>query len=279
MPELPEVETIVRGLRRQILGLEIIEARLRRADMLKKPRVARRRFDSHFSGKKFVAVDRLGKFLLFTLSDQSRLVAHLGMTGKFVLADGKEPQSAYLCSQFFFKNGRRLDHIDLRRFGRLEIYRPGEKISLLERLGADPLSTGFGAENLRPLIFGRNGKRRKRAMHTLLMDQSLISGVGNIYASEALFRSRIRPQRRADKVKRGEIEALAGSLRSVLEEAIAAGGTTVSDYRRVDDKPGNFRLMLNVYDREGDDCRQCGTPIKRLRLGGRSAFYCAKCQI
>ncbi|HEX7343706.1 MAG TPA: bifunctional DNA-formamidopyrimidine glycosylase/DNA-(apurinic or apyrimidinic site) lyase [bacterium] len=279
MPELPEVETIVRGLREQVLGHEITSARLLKTDMLRSPRRASRKFNDFFRGRKFVEIDRIGKFMLFTLNDGSHLVAHLGMTGKFVVTNGRRPDPRYLCSQYTFQSGQRLDHIDVRRFGRLEIHAPGSKIPIIERLGPDPLSPGFSAQALRPLLFGLSGRRRQRAMHTLLLDQSLISGVGNIYASEALFRAGIRPQRRADRVQLKELGVLADSLRQVMEEAVAAGGTTVNDYRRVDDKPGDFVDMLNVYDREGEPCHRCKAQIKRIRLGGRSAYYCPKCQL
>ena len=278
MPELPEVETIVRDLREQILDLEITKSRLLRTDMLRSPRRASQRFKVFFVGKQFEAVDRIGKFLLFTLNDGSRLVAHLGMTGKFVVTNSHLPDPPYLCSQYVFQNGRRMDHIDVRRFGRLEIYPPGSNIPIIGRLGPDPLSPGFSPQTLHPLLFGHSGRRRQRAMHTLLLDQSLISGVGNIYASEALFRSGIRPQRRADRVRLRELGTLANSLRQVMQEAVAAGGTTVNDYRRVDDKPGGFVAKLNVYDRKGQSCRRCKTAIKRVILGGRSAYYCPECQ-
>jgi formamidopyrimidine-DNA glycosylase len=278
VPELPEVETIVRGLRRRILGIEIQAVRLIRADMLKRPRRASRKFKDFFVGRQFEAVDRVGKFLLFTLNDGSCLVAHLGMTGKFVVTNGRFPDPPYLCSQYSFGNGQRLDHMDVRRFGRLEIYGPGSKIPIIGRLGPDPLSAEFSPQTLHPLLFGRSGRRRQRAMHTLLLDQSLVSGVGNIYASEALFRAGIRPQRHAHRVRLKELVALADALRQVMQEAVAAGGTTVNDYRRVDDKPGSFVASLNVYDREAQPCRNCGANIKRTILGGRSAYYCPKCQ-
>lgn len=161
----------------------------------------------------------------------------------------------------------------------MELYEAGQAIELLERLGVDPLSPGFGKDSLKALVYRRNGRsRRNRAIHTLLLDQNLISGVGNIYASEALFRAGIRPQRSAARITTAEREKLAESLPDVLSEALWAGGTTVSNYRRVDDKPGEFHLLLRVYGRESEPCRRCGTAIKRSVLGGRSAYYCSKCQ-
>lgn len=278
MPELPEVETIVRELRERILNCPIAGARLCRPDLLKTGRVKRKDFARFLEGRTFQEITRRGKYLIFTLDNGGTLLAHLGMTGKFVVAGQRAPQPPHLCSQFLFADGHRLDHIDLRRFGRLEIYAPHAEIERLASLGPDPLSAHFGADALKPVIHARNGRRRRRAMHTLLLDQNLISGVGNIYASEALFRASIRPQRSAERVKTNELEPLARALKQVMRDAIAAGGTTVSDYRRVDDKPGNFVAFLNVYDREGEACRRCGQAIKRIRLGGRSAFFCPTCQ-
>ena len=167
----------------------------------------------------------------------------------------------------------------MRRFGRLELYNKNEVIPILDRLGIDPLLDDFNAEIIWKLRKGGSRKKpRTRAIHTLLMDQHLIAGVGNIYASEALFRAGVRPQRRAGRLTQQECKRLAPSLKDILQAAVAHGGTTVNDYRRVDDKPGDFLSMLQVYDRAGEPCRKCGTDIVRLPLNGRSAFYCPICQ-
>jgi formamidopyrimidine-DNA glycosylase len=279
MPELPEVETVVRELRAQVLNYRITHAELLRADLLKNLGCDATDFAAFFAGGTFISVERQGKYLLFTLDHGSRLLAHLGMTGKFIVAGEKDPPPKWLCSQYHFKGGLRLDHVDVRRFGRLEIHPKGADIPVLKRLGIDPLSKAFNAKALPTLVLSRAGnKRRTRAIHTLLLDQSLIAGVGNIYAAEALFRAGIRPTRQAGKITKAELERLAKSIQTVLKEAVKAGGTTISDYRRVDDKPGGFRIRLRVYSREGELCRICGKTVKRVVLGGRSAYYCPLCQ-
>ena len=279
MPELPEVETVVRELRVQVLHRRIIRAKLLKLDMLKNSSRGARGFARFFPGRFFQAVERFGKFILFTLDDERKLLAHLGMTGKFTTAREGDPQPRWLCSQYHFEEGLRLDHVDVRRLGRLEIYPPGLNVPVLQRLGIDPFSPDFGPDTLRILIKNRSGtKRRTRAIHTLLLDQSLIAGVGNIYAAEALFRAGVRPSRQAGKLTIANIEVLAAALKNVMQEALKAGGTTISDYRRVDDKKGGFLLMLKVYGREGEPCRACDQPIRSLKLGGRTAYYCARCQ-
>ncbi len=276
MPELPEVETIVRQLRNYAIGRRIDKAELLRESMLKRSTLP---FDDFFRNCSFAKIDRRGKYIIFSLDNGSRLLAHLGMTGKFVVSENENTADKHLCSRYIFDDGGCLDHIDIRRFGRLETYRENESIPVLERLGIEPLSDDFDASSLKAVISTRNGKTvRTRAIHTLLMDQRLIAGVGNIYASEALFRAGIRPVRKASRVKKKELPLLAESLKKVMEESLEEGGTTVSDYRRVDDKPGNFKEFLRVYGRAGEPCRKCGTEIKRIRLNGRSAFFCPECQ-
>ncbi len=279
MPELPEVETIVRGLRAQILDIPIANARLLRRDVLKNSGVKPAQFANFFQSKSFRSVERLGKFILFELNTGDKLLAHLGMTGKFIIGRRNAPLPDHLCSQIFFADPIRLDHVDVRRFGRLELYTRDAEIPVLNRIGPDPLAPSFGWRTMQTLIFTRNRSgRRRRAVHTLLLDQSLISGVGNIYAAEALFRAGIRPQRRADRITSKELERLTEALRQVLLDALEAGGTTVNDYRRVDDKPGEFRSLLQVYAREGEPCKRCRTGIRRVRIQNRSAFFCPSCQ-
>ncbi len=280
MPELPEVETIVRELRPVILGRTIERARLLRPDILIRPRVdGEDDFEAFFQHRSFTSIARRGKYLLFTLDSGDLLLAHLGMTGKFTLCRSEQPDPPYLCSQFLFRGDFRMDHVDVRRLGRLELFRSGEPITVLTRLGMDPLSEDFGSHAVKTILSSRDGRRRRqRAIHPLLLDQSLISGIGNIYASEALHRAGIRPSKSAGRLSKKECDRLARCLREVMEEALQRCGTTVNDFRRVDDKPGGYQDMLRVYQRQGKPCSLCGTPIRRIRLGGRSAFYCPRCQ-
>ena len=279
MPELPEVETVVRELRSTVLKRRIVAARLLKPDILKKCDSKSHEFANFFCGGLFETVERRGKYIIFSLNNGDRLLAHLGMSGKFVLSDADQPEPAHLCSQYCFEDGSRLDHVDVRRLGRLELYSAGAAIPILEKLGIDPLSPDFHPNCLENLVYTKKNRTpRTRAIHTLLLDQSLISGVGNIYASEALFRAGVRPDKAAGQLKPRHRQRLAEALRSVMKEALKLGGTTINDYRRVDDKPGDFLSLLQVYDHAGQPCRLCGTDIQRVRLNGRSAFFCPKCQ-
>lgn len=279
MPELPEVETVVVELRSQCLERRLSAAQLQRQDILKRPQGSTDEFAKFFVDHSFKSIERAGKYIIFTLDNNDRLLAHLGMTGKFVVSTNGAEQPDHLCSQYVFADGGRLDHVDVRRFGRLELYRSGKPIDRLDRLGIDPLSDVFNSDSLKTLVYSRNGRsRRQRAVHTLLLDQSLVSGVGNIYASEALFRAGIRPSRAGGKLKPADLERLCEGLCGVMQDALKYGGTTVNDFRRVDDKPGSFKDMLCVYGRTDESCRACGTKIKKIRLGGRSVYFCPKCQ-
>ena len=279
MPELPEVETVVRELRSRVSSRRIVMARLLKPDMLKTDDRSASEFADFFQRRRFHSIERRGKFIVFLLDNGTRLLAHLGMTGKFVQCDAKQPEPKHLCSQYLFEDGSRLDHVDVRRFGRLELHAEGAAIPTLDKLGIDPLSPNFHPNCLESLVYTKKNRTpRTRAIHTLLLDQSLISGVGNIYASEALFRAGIRPDKPAGQIKPRHCRSLAEELRSVMEDALGLGGTTINDYRRVDDKPGDFLSLLQVYDRTDQPCRVCGTGIQRFRLNGRSVFFCPKCQ-
>ncbi|TKJ38407.1 DNA-formamidopyrimidine glycosylase [candidate division LCP-89 bacterium B3_LCP] len=279
VPELPEVETIVCELRAQCLGRSITSAELLRGDMLKRTADTFDSFAAFFMGRFFQGIDRTGKFITFHLDNGNKLIAHLGMTGKFISAKNGDPDPAHLCSRYRFADGGWLGHVDIRRFGRLELYRSDEEIESLKGLGIDPLSSQFEADSLLKFVHSPGGnKRRTRAVHTLLMDQSLIAGIGNIYASEALYLAGIRPSRHGGKLTKRDRERLAEAVVQVLRASIRACGTTISDYRRVDDKPGSFKEMLAVYGRPGEPCQACGSEIKKVKIGGRSAFYCGKCQ-
>ena len=279
MPELPEVETIVRELRRKVLKRRIKKARLLRVDMLKNSPLRPANFPGFFRHRSFASIVRRGKFILFRLDNGDRLLAHLGMTGKFVVSTQNGERPIHICSQYFFEDGGRLDHVDIRRLGRLELHRAGGTIPALQKLGIDPLSRAFNGDSLRVVQFARDGcTPRKRAIHILLLDQSLISGVGNIYAAEALFRAGIRPDMMAGQISVEGYHRLADRLREVLRDALEFWGTTINDYRRADDEPGSFQAKLRVYNRGGEPCCRCGTAIQRMRLGGRSVYFCPECQ-
>ena len=270
MPELPEVETVRRGIEPHVVG-RTIERVVVRDRRLRWPII--RGFEKKLAGRKIRAVDRRGKYLLLDLGGD-RVILHLGMTGRLSL----------------IKPGREVlkhDHLDLelsgqlvlrfndpRRFG-AALWWPASHAThmLLKNMGPEPLLDGFSAEYLAKLARGRSAP-----VKNFLMDGRVVVGVGNIYAVEALFRAGIRPMRPAGRVTRAEYDKLVRAVRDVLNDAIAAGGTTFRDFLDSNGEPGYFVQKLFVYDRAGQPCRKCKTPIKRLVIGQRSSYYCPKCQ-
>ncbi|MBF8269122.1 MAG: mutM, partial [Gammaproteobacteria bacterium] len=202
------------------------------------------------------------------------LILHLGMSGSLRIITGNQPPQKHDHLDIEFESGLRLRFRDPRRFGCvLWTAQDPMQHKLLVRLGLEPLGDAFDGAYLH-----RKSRGRTQAIKTFIMDSHIVVGVGNIYASEALFRSGVRPQRRAGLVSRQEYDRLAQSMQAVLREAIAAGGTTLRDYVSGEGKPGYFAFELNVYDQVGEPCPQCGHPIKRSCIGQRSAYFCAKCQ-
>lgn len=269
MPELPEVETVRRGLSAQVTGRRIAEVRCFRPD-LRYPLPDFR----PLSGRKCRAVRRRAKYLQFVFED-SLLVWHLGMSGRFHVLDASLPIQAHEHVRIVFDNGQSLRYMDARRFGYAGILPASgwQAHPWFARLGPEPLEAGFGGEYL----FNR-ARGRKTAVKPFLMDAGVVVGVGNIYASEALFRAGIHPARAAGRISRRRLEALAACVREVLAEAIAAGGSTISDFVQVDGRPGYFAHAFQVYGREGAPCPRCAGAIRRITQSARSSFYCPKCQ-
>jgi formamidopyrimidine-DNA glycosylase len=249
---------------RRIERVEIREPRLRR-------RIARD-FAARATGQRVTAIERRAKYLVFRLGNGEAMLAHLGMSGSLVAKDRHGRVEAHDHVRFHLGGGGELVLNDPRRFGLLKIGVP-EDWPELRDLGPDPLDPAFSAAALAGLL-----RRSRRPVKNLLIDQTTIGGVGNIYANEALFRAGIRPTRRANRVRRAEAAPLLTALRAVLEEAIALGGSSINDYRDGDGRPGYFQLQLRVYDRAGQSCLRCGATIRRLVQTGRSSFYCPRCQ-
>lgn len=270
MPELPEVETIRRTLARHLLGQEV------RAVLLLTPAVWRGGDPDAMVGRRITVLDRRGKHLLISLDGQPGLVlhVHLGMTGRLIFVPPGGPlPDRHVHAQFSFDHGK-LYYQDTRRFGYLELL-PGGALEGHPRLclGPEPLDEEFTAGMLQGMLAGR-----RAPVKAVLLDQHILAGIGNIYADEALHRAGVHPLRPAGDLSRREVEALRDALREVLEEAIAARGTTFSDYRDGEGQPGQFVWRLRVYGREGEPCPGCGTPVARERLGGRSTYFCPRCQ-
>ncbi|HVN87913.1 MAG TPA: bifunctional DNA-formamidopyrimidine glycosylase/DNA-(apurinic or apyrimidinic site) lyase [Candidatus Binatia bacterium] len=273
MPELPEVETVRRSLLPRVVGRTIVavtvaERRLRRP--------IQPDFERRLAGQRIDAIDRRAKYLLFALSRGDWLLAHLGMSGSLIVRATASPSVLHDHVRLRLDDDNELVLNDPRRFGLLKVGAAARAADWpeLRVLGPDPLDSTLTSEQVGALLRGS-----KRAIKNLLIDQTALGGVGNIYANEALFRARIRPTRRTGRVRKAEVAPLLDALRAVLEEAIDLGGSSISDYRDGDGRPGYFQLRLQVYNREGEPCPACGASIRRVVQSGRSSFYCPKCQI
>lgn len=270
MPELPEVETTRRGIEPWLVGrrierLVVREWRLRWHVPRSLPEKIR--------GAAIRAVKRRAKYLLIA-TDAGTLIWHLGMSGSLRVLDATSPPLAHDHVDLVLDSGKCLRFNDPRRFGCL-LFTTGapEKHPLLARLAVEPLSDEFAADDL-----WRRARRRRASVKSFIMDSRIVSGVGNIYASEALFRAGIRPGLAAGRVSKTRMAALTGAIRDVLNEAIGAGGTTLRDYSDASGMPGYFAQKLFVYERTGLPCRRCGTPIRQYTQGQRSTYWCPRCQ-
>ena len=273
MPELPEVETIKRELKPQIRNKRIIDCTILRADVIAFPKPAS--FCKEIIGEKIIDVTRKAKYLILELTNEKSIIIHLRLSGTMALAaiDAEPERFTRLVlrledGQLLFKEPRVL--------GRVYLVKDGETPNNLKgyfNLGCEPIAADFNFAYLRSKI-----KHRKAAIKSLLLDQNICAGVGNIYSDEALYRAGIRPLRRAHRITKKETVRLIQSLKEVLHEGIANFGTSVSDYKRTDGKDGNFQKFLHVYGREDEPCRKCGTIIKLKKIGNRSTRYCPKCQ-
>jgi formamidopyrimidine-DNA glycosylase len=268
MPELPEVETVARGLDRRLAGDRIEELWL--SDKRNLLKSSPREMARVLSGARIVHFRRVGKHIVGDLISHGRpaqWVIHLGMTGRCLVCTPETEPVKHTHLVATMASGRELRFIDPRRFGRLQV---------LE--GAD-----FAAPGAEPIAAGRDAfvelfRHRKTPIKSALLNQRLLSGIGNIYADESLFRAGVRPRRQAGRLTRAELERLHAAVQDVLAEAIAAGGSSVSDYVSAEGERGFFQLQHRVYQRTGEPCLVCGTAIQRVVIAGRSSHYCPKCQ-
>jgi len=270
VPELPEVETTRRGIRVALRGRTVTDLVLRE-HRLRWP--VDRQLGRVLAGQAVRDVRRRAKYLLIEL-ERGTLLAHLGMSGSLRVLPLDAPLLAHDHYDLVLDSGRCLRFNDPRRFGSL-LWVTGDPAEhpLLAELGPEPLERGFTADYL-----AAKARGRRVAIKPFLMDQRVVVGVGNIYASEALFRSGINPRRAAGRVSRERLERLVQSVRDVLGEAIRQGGTTLRDYVNAEGTPGYFRQKLYAYERGGEPCRRCRTPIRQFTQGQRSTYYCPTCQ-
>ncbi len=273
MPELPEVETVRRSLEAALVGrrIEHVVVRERR---LRVP-IDERRLATLLAGRRIVGARRRAKYLLVDLEPDAILLVHLGMTGRLRVSPAGAPLARHDHVILGLDDGRELRFHDPRRFGMVDaLVRAGEAgHPALVELGLEPLDDAFNAEALHAIT-----SRLASPIKNVLMDARRVVGVGNIYASESLFRARIHPATPARKVSRPRVAALVRAVRQTLRDAIAQGGTTLRDFEDANGEAGYFGVRLRVYGREGEKCVRCGRRIRRIVQGGRSTFYCPGCQ-
>ncbi|MBS1840484.1 MAG: bifunctional DNA-formamidopyrimidine glycosylase/DNA-(apurinic or apyrimidinic site) lyase [Acidobacteria bacterium] len=279
MPELPEVETLARGLQRTIAGRRIVSVTLGKTDFIDNPSA----LEEFLPGLSIERVERFGKFMLLRLGGEASgngtahsvsaasLLVHLGMTGHMAPQPAAEPFSKHTHARFLLDDGCELRYTDPRRFGRMA-YLAGEKLlAELGRFGVDPLEVS-------ELEFGALLKSHKSRIKALLLDQSALRGVGNIYADESLWRAKIHPKRIAATISQGVSRKLRKALQDILREAIALRGSSISDFLDAQGQPGEYQRRHRAYGREAKPCYRCKTPIRRVIVAGRSSYFCPKCQ-
>ena len=280
MPELPEVETVRRGLSPVMEGRRVLRLEVNRPDL----RFAfPDRFQQRVEGSTIVRMGRRAKFLVTELSTQEALVMHLGMSGRFTVNNdaaaefhhdpGTNPKHDHVV--FHMEGGATVTYNDPRRFGFMEMWPMAqiEDYPRVKHLGPEPLSNHFSAAYLDEALVGKAAP-----IKAALLDQSIIAGLGNIYVCEALFRAGISPRRKSSTLIGARNARLAPFINDVITEAIAAGGSSISDFSNASGELGYFQKRFDVYDREGQPCTTCGAAIKRLVQSGRSSFYCSTCQ-
>jgi formamidopyrimidine-DNA glycosylase len=281
MPELPEVETVARGLRRTILGRRILSVRLGKTDFIDDPAA----LEQHLPGRQIEAVERYGKFMLLRLSPvngvgrvvangdalPAALLVHLGMTGQIAPNPLEQPCAKHTHACFLLDDNRELRYTDPRRFGRLAYLSAGPLAEELRAFGADPLE--ISSEE-----FVEQTRSRRARIKALLLDQSFLRGVGNIYADESLWRAKIHPARLGATLKKEQAKTLHRVLRGILEKAIVLRGSSISDFLDAEGQPGEYQQHHQAYGREGKRCYRCRAVIRRAIVAGRSSYFCPKCQ-
>lgn len=265
MPELPEVETTRRGIEPHLVGKEIREVIVRRRDL----RLPIPESLAEAEGRKAVSIRRRSKYLILDLDDDSSILIHLGMSGSLRIASPSEPLKTHDHVLINLSNGKQLRFHDPRRFGIVLHLPHGDPLGhpLFKDLGPEPLEKVFTSE-----VLAKTLSKRAIPVKVALMDAKTVVGVGNIYASEALFRAKILPATPANKLSKARIHRLTAAIKEVLEDSITQGGTTLRDFLHSDGKPGYFSQRLFVYDRKGEPCRLCSTPIRQVVMAQRSTF-------
>ena len=282
MPELPEVETIMRGISPFLEGATIKRIKLNRAD-LRWP--FPKNFTSRLKEAKVLNLKRRSKYILIDLNTGETLLIHLGMSGKILVSDSKIGNYFYEYSKgsdhdhviFELNDGTKLTYNDPRRFGAMDLAKTDDlnNHKFLEKLGPEPLGNNFNSDYLKTEL-----SKKESPIKNVLLNQSVVAGLGNIYVCEALFMSGISPKKRASKISKIKCEELVRNIRAVLKSAIEAGGSSLKDFTDIQGNSGYFQFEFYVYGRENECCKikNCGRKIKRISQSGRSSFYCPSCQ-
>lgn len=272
MPELPEVETVVRGLRRPLVGQQIISVEYEKSSVIRRP--SPDEFMARVTGQRVLSINRRAKYILCQLED-GILAVHLKMTGRLYVADQPATEESgvdrWVRILFRLANGQTLYFSDARRFG--GVFYIHDIAEIAPNLGPEPLEDNFTPAVLTERLNGRN-----RQIKALLLEQSFIAGVGNIYADESLFAAKIHPLRRADTLTKAEIKRLHGTIRDALNSGIQHEGASINWYRKPDGTTGESQDHFAVYDREGEPCLRCGAPIVKIRVAQRGTHFCPHCQ-
>jgi formamidopyrimidine-DNA glycosylase len=281
MPELPEVETVRDGLARHVVGRTVATARVLNPRAVRRDERGPAGFEAALAGRPLKKAERRGKYLWLTLDDNEALLAHLGMSGQLLVSEPERPLSSHVRARLTFTDGGPdLRFTDQRTFGHLllapVVLAPyGRAVPLpIAHIAPDPMEEAFDADE-----FAARLARKRTGIKRALLDQSLISGIGNIYADEALWRARLHWARPTETLRRAEVSRLLTAVREVLGEALRAGGTSFDAlYVNVNGESGYFDRSLNAYGREGEPCGRCGTPVRRDPFMNRSSYTCPSCQ-
>jgi len=273
MPELPEVETVARGLREVLPGRRVLSVRLGKTDFIDDPAA----LEQDLPGSTFARIRRLGKYLLLDLeprktpAELSSLLIHLGMTGKISVCAPETPVPLHTHVFLALDDGRELRYNDVRRFGRMALLANGAHERVLGGLGVEPLEVGEAE-------FRTRIQARKSRIKAVLLNQSVLRGIGNIYADESLWRAKIHPEKIGARLQDDELRRLHRAVQHILREAIRLRGSSISDYVDLDGGRGEFQQKHRAYQHDGKKCYRCGTIIRRIIVAGRSTHFCPQCQ-
>ena len=289
MPELPEVETTVNGLKSKVLKRTLVDVWSDWKKIVKKPKDFED-FKKEIKNKKILKVWRRAKNIIFDLSDGYSILVHQKMTGHLLVGDWEQtdnkwkpkkegplndPYNRFIHLMFFFNSGGMMALSDVRKFAKVELWKTEELINSPEfkNIGPEPLEKSFTLEKFKETLANKKGRVKQ-----VIMDPAVIAGIGNIYASEALWQAKIHPEKNVANLDAKELKSLYEAIKKVLTLAVKLGGESFSDYRKPDGTKGDFDTERKAYKREGEKCHRCGTEIKRIKFGGRSSFFCPNCQ-